>query len=274
MELEEGVFGLLGPNGAGKTTLIRIMADVLQPTGGSVLVDGVDKSILNDSYREMLGYLPQDLGLYRNFTARSLLLYIAALKGLDKSKAKSRTEELIELVGLKESADRYCKTFSGGMKRRLGIAQALLNDPKILILDEPTAGLDPKERIRFRNLISRISGNRIVLLSTHIVSDLDMLAGSIVLLKDGSMLRCGSGDTLVEELKDLVWSVAIPERSFSEYEAKYLVSNVTRRESTLELRIISGEKPEEAAKPELPSLEDMYLYYFNEKVPKDEEEAI
>ena len=265
LDLREGVIGLLGPNGAGKTTLMRIMADILRPTTGSILVDGIDKNILNDGYRDILGYLPQDLGLYRNFTARNLLLYIAALKGLEKRKARSKTEELIELVGLKDNADKHCRALSGGMRRRLGIAQALLNDPRILILDEPTSGLDPKERSRFRNLLSRISGDRIILLSTHIVSDLDMLAGSVILLKDGSVLRQGSGDILTEELKGKVWSVIVPENSFPEYEARYLVSNVSRRDNMLELRVVSEERPGTDAKTEPPTLEDMYLYFFNEK---------
>ncbi len=272
LDLRQGVIGLLGPNGAGKTTLMRILADILRPTTGSILVDGIDKNILNDGYRDILGYLPQDLGLYRNFTARNLLLYIAALKGLEKKKARSKTEELIELVGLKDNADKHCRALSGGMKRRLGIAQALLNDPRILILDEPTSGLDPKERSRFRNLLSRISGDRIILLSTHIVSDLDMLAGSVILLKDGSVLRQGSGDILTEELKGKVWSVIVPENSFPEYEARYLVSNVSRRDHMLELRVVSEERPGPEAKTEPPTLEDMYLYFFNEKSQYEFEE--
>jgi len=274
LEMTEGIYGLLGPNGAGKTTLMRIIADVLRPTEGSVRVDGELKEGMNERYRDLLGYLPQELGIYKSFTAYNFLMYIASLKGIEKHRAKSKAEELLEITGLKDSKVRLCGSFSGGMKRRLGIAQALLNDPKILILDEPTSGLDPKERVRFRNLISGISQNRIVLLSTHIVSDLDMIAKAVILLREGQLIRADAGKKLLEELDGKVWNVKIPESRFVEYENKYTIGNLTRRDGLLELRILSDARPEEAACPDSPTLEDMYLYFFKEKEQSGQEEAI
>ena len=187
--LTEGVTGLLGANGAGKTTLMRILCGILVPDGGTVTCDGMDAAA--EEYREILGYLPQEFGCYPGFTGRDFLLYMAAVKGLRKSDALKKTEELIGMTGLKEAARKKVRTYSGGMKQRLGIAQALLNDPKILILDEPTAGLDPQERIRFRNLIGEIGKDRIVLLSTHIVSDLEHIADRLMIMKEGGLLWQG-----------------------------------------------------------------------------------
>ena len=198
LRLHNGVFGLLGTNGAGKTTLMRMLCGILQPTSGTITFDGMDVS--EEGYRAILGYLPQDFGYYPEFTAMDFLLYMAALKGLPKPSAKRRANELLELVGLEDMGRKKIKTFSGGMKQRLGIAQALLNDPKLLILDEPTAGLDPKERVRFRNLIGHIGKDSIVLLSTHIVSDIEHIADEVLMMKDGNLIYHGAWD---EQMGDL-----------------------------------------------------------------------
>lgn len=198
-KLHPGVYGLLGANGAGKTTLMRMLCGILTPTGGTITFDGMD--VTQESYRAMLGYLPQDFGYYPEFTAMDFLLYLAALKGIPRASARCRAEELLELVSLKEVGKKKIKTFSGGMKQRLGIAQALLNDPKLLILDEPTAGLDPKERVRFRELIASLGRDSIVLLSTHIVSDVEHIADEILMMKDGQLIYQGRWDSGREDLE-------------------------------------------------------------------------
>jgi ABC-2 type transport system ATP-binding protein len=198
LRLHNGVFGLLGTNGAGKTTLMRMLCGILKPTSGTITFDGIDVS--EEGYRAILGYLPQDFGYYPEFTAMDFLIYMAALKGLPKPSAKRRANELLELVGLQDMSRKKIKTFSGGMKQRLGIAQALLNDPKLLILDEPTAGLDPKERVRFRNLIGQLGKDSIVLLSTHIVSDIEHIADEVLMMKDGNLIYHGAWD---EQMGDL-----------------------------------------------------------------------
>ena len=190
--LSEGVTGLLGANGTGKTTLMRMMTGILVPTSGEITADGI--AVQTEEYRSLLGYLPQDFGYYPEFTAKEFIQYIAALKGLEKRHAKRKTDELLEVVGLSDVANKKIKTFSGGMKQRVGIAQAIVNDPKILILDEPTAGLDPKERVRFRNLIAEIGKNTIVLFSTHIVSDIDSIAKSLLMMRDGQIIYEGAWD--------------------------------------------------------------------------------
>jgi ABC-2 type transport system ATP-binding protein len=197
--LTDGVTGLLGANGAGKTTLMRMMSGILNPTSGSVTADGIP--VQTEEYRALLGYLPQDFGYYPEFTAREFVQYIAALKGIEKKKAKKKTEELLETVGLSDVANKKIKTFSGGMKQRVGIAQALVNNPKILILDEPTAGLDPKERVRFRNLIAEIGKTSIVLFSTHIVSDIEHIAGNLLMIRDGQLIYEGKWDNQKGDLE-------------------------------------------------------------------------
>ena len=199
LRLNNGVYGLLGTNGAGKTTLMRMLCGILQPTSGTITFDGMD--VREEGYRAILGYLPQDFGYYPEFTAMDFLLYMAALKGLPKHSAKRRANELLELVGLQDMGRKKVKTFSGGMKQRLGIAQALLNNPKLLILDEPTAGLDPKERVRFRNLIGQLGEDSIVLLSTHIVSDIEHIADEVLMMKDGTLIYHGAWDDQMGDLE-------------------------------------------------------------------------
>lgn len=200
LRLQPGVYGLLGANGAGKTTFMRMLCGILRPTGGSVSLDGMDVS--TEQYRACLGYLPQDFGYYPSFTGEEFLLYLAALKGLGKQEARRRTAELLRLVGLESTAKKKVKTYSGGMKQRLGIAQALLGDPKLLVLDEPTAGLDPKERVRFRNLIAELGKDSIVLLSTHIVSDVEHIADVILMMKDGQLIYQGTRQDVPEGLEE------------------------------------------------------------------------
>ncbi len=263
-EFTEGVYGLLGPNGAGKTTIIRILADVLNPTDGSVMLNGEDIKDMDYRYRNLIGYLPQDFGVYKNFTAHRFLMYIAALKGLSKTESQKRIEELLEITNLKEYSNVKTGTFSGGMKRRLGIAQALLNDPKILIMDEPTSGLDPKERVRFRNLLSEISKDKIVILSTHIVSDIEYISKEIVLIKKGEILKTGSSESLTNEIKGKVWKVLTDENGLKTIEERFTVGNIFRNGNKIETRIISENRPDDSAEAEIPTMEDVFLYYFDE----------
>ena len=223
--LKPGVYGLLGANGAGKTTLMRMLCAVLESTSGEVLLDGKEITSMGADYRNVLGYLPQDFGYYPNYTAVEFLMYIAALKGIPKNVAKKRVTELLEVVDLSHVANKKVKTFSGGMKQRVGIAQALLNNPKILILDEPTAGLDPKERVRFRNLISAFSKDRIVILSTHIVSDVEFIAEDIIMMKDGQILHFGKTQEITTEIDGQVWECTVPTSRAEQYSETLNISN-------------------------------------------------
>lgn len=263
LELNEGVYGILGANGSGKTTLMRMLATVMRPTTGRLLLDGKDIFQLDEVYRDVLGYLPQRVGLYKNFSAEKFLRYVAALKGLEKEQAKEKVAEMLKWVGLDAHRKDKVGTFSGGMKQRIGIAQALLNDPKILIVDEPTAGLDPKERIRFRNLMSRIAVNRIILLSTHIVSDLEYIANEIVIMKDGLLIEKGNPRHLLKRLDGSVWLVTISDAQLAAYQDRYKVGNIVRNEDGLVVRVIADEKPQQTAVETAPNLEDLYLYYFD-----------
>lgn len=262
LELTSGIYGLLGPNGAGKTTLLKLIVDILTPSSGRITLDGVDITELGASYRDKLGYMPQEIGVYKNFSAKKFLKYIAALKGLSGKEAESKVAELLELVGLKDVANKRLGGFSGGMLRRIGIAQTLLNDPQILILDEPTAGLDPQERIRFRNILSELSGNRIVLLSTHIVSDMEFIAGQIILLRDGAVLRMDHTENLIRSVEDKVWSAVLSQEQFNQIKPLYSIGNIMQRSNGMEVRIISDKKPCDQAKSIQPILEDVYTYYF------------
>lgn len=266
LTMTNGVYGLLGVNGAGKTTLMRMLCTLLKPTSGNIYCNGKDIFKMDGEYRNLLGYLPQDFGFYPEFTVNDYLLYIATIKGERPAVARKRTNELISKVGLAKVANKKLKKLSGGMKRRAGIAQAMLNNPKILILDEPTAGLDPNERIRFRNLISELSEERLVLLSTHIVSDIEYIANEILMMKDGAILNKGTLDEIISTMPEKVWNCIVPQQSVSAITKRYKVSNMKSENHGVDLRIISAEKPCETAVYVQPSLEDVFLYYFGEKV--------
>ncbi|MGG7060109.1 ABC transporter ATP-binding protein [Clostridium nigeriense] len=265
--LNTGVYGLLGANGAGKTTLMRMICGVLNPTSGEILLDGCSIETLGENYRKLIGYLPQDFGYYPDFTAKEFMYYVAALKGINKQTAKSKTKELLELVGLLDVANKKIRTFSGGMKQRLGIAQAVLNDPKILVLDEPTAGLDPKERIRFRNLISDFSKDKIVILSTHIVSDVDYIADTILMMKDGQIIINSPSEGVTNEIEKKVWKCVVSKNEVDMISTKYRVVNLQHdSNNNVVLRIVSDIKPNENAINVEPTLEDLFLYHFDDMV--------
>ena len=260
--LRPGVYGLLGANGAGKTTLMRMLCAILESTSGEVLLNGKEITAMGADYRNILGYLPQDFGYYPNYTAMEFLMYIAALKGISKDIAKERSKELLKEVGLIHVANKKVKTFSGGMKQRVGIAQALLNNPEILILDEPTAGLDPKERVRFRNLLSAYAGDKIVILSTHIVSDVEAIADEVLLMKKGKFVLKGTVQELIQKANGKVWEMKISASEARRWQAKTTVANLRHEGREVVLRIISDHIPGEGAIPCEATLEDLYLYYF------------
>lgn len=262
LTLGSGVYGLLGPNGAGKTTLMRIMTDLLAPSTGRVLLDGQDIAVMGAAFRKKLGYLPQDFGVYPNFTAEQFLLYIARLKGLSKFEAKRQTDDLLHMVGLEDKKQKKLKGFSGGQRQRVGIAQALLGDPEILVLDEPTAGLDPEERIRFRGIISDLSQQKLVLLSTHIVSDLEAVANEIILLRKGVVLEMQKPSALLERLNGQVWIVTVPAAEEAAFTKQYACSNVMHTDGKSVIRLLSESAPRPDAVPTAPNMEDLYLYYF------------
>lgn len=262
LTLGSGVYGLLGPNGAGKTTLMRIMTDLLAPSTGRVLLDGQDIAVMGAAFRKKLGYLPQDFGVYPNFTAEQFLLYIARLKGLSKFDAKRQTDNLLRMVGLEDKKQKKLKGFSGGQRQRVGIAQALLGDPEILVLDEPTAGLDPEERIRFRGIISDLSQQKLVLLSTHIVSDLEAVANEIILLRKGVVLEMQKPASLLDRLNGQVWLVTVPAADEAALTKQYACSNVMHTDGKSVIRLLSESAPRPDAVPTAPNMEDLYLYYF------------
>lgn len=268
--LNNGIYGLLGPNGSGKTTLMRMLADVVNETSGSICVNGRDKKNMGEDYRDLVGYLPQDIGFYNNFTAEKFLFYVAALKGIEKKDAKEKIDELLLFVNLESYRKKKIGKFSGGMKQRLGIAQALLNDPKILILDEPTAGLDPNERIRFKNLIASLSRNRIVILSTHIVSDIEFLANEIMIMKDGKLVENDSPSNLIEKIRGKVWGLGVDENELDELNNEYKIVNTWVEKDSIRVRIVGDKKPSELAEPQEPNLEDMFLYYFGKEYGKND----
>ena len=262
--MDTGVYGLLGVNGAGKTTLMRMLCTLLTPTSGTITWDGQDIFSLGSAYRNLLGYLPQDFGYYPDFSVQDYLLYIASIKGLRPATARQRMQNLLEQVGLTQVRRQKMKKLSGGMKRRAGIAQAMLNDPKILILDEPTAGLDPKERIRFRNLISELAENRLVLLSTHIVSDVEYIADQILLMKDGSLVHHGTSQQLLAAAPTQVWTCTVPRAQADQLLHQYPVVNLKTLPQGVQLRVLSQTPPTPEAHPAEMTLEDIFLHYFGE----------
>ena len=268
--MTNGVYGLLGVNGAGKTTLMRMLTTLIKPTSGEILWDGQDVYAMDGQYRKLLGYLPQDFGYYPDFSIYDYLMYIASIKGIRPTVAKERVKLLLKQVGLVRARHKKMKTLSGGMKRRAGIAQAMLNDPKILILDEPTAGLDPSERIRFRNLISELSEDRIVLLSTHIVSDIEYIANEILLMKDGCITMSGTAEEIVASMPEKVWTFTVSKAQIDAYLKAYKVANVKTVPGGAELRVLSNLRPNSGAVEVEPNLEDAFLYHFGESAGEDD----
>ncbi len=262
LRLHNGVYGFLGANGAGKTTLLRMLCGVLKPTSGEIRCNGIEISRLNGEYRFLLGYLPQDFGYYPDFTAKRYLEYLAACKAVPKDLAKEKVQEMLRLVGLEGEQKQKIRTFSGGMIRRLGIAQAILNEPEILILDEPTSGLDPKERIRFRNIISALSKGRIVILSTHIVSDVEFIADQVLLMKEGSIVGQGTSREVTDSVRGKVWEYLAEPEEADRMNGTFAVSNLRNEGGRVYLRIVSDTCPCQGAAPADPGLEDVYLYYF------------
>ena len=263
LELGSGILGLLGPNGAGKTTLMSILATITKPTGGTIRWNGTDLAADPNAIRSVLGYLPQDFGVYPNLNAVEFLEYLAAVKGLDAASARRRIDELLDLVNLTDVRKRPLGGYSGGMRQRIGIAQALLNDPKLLIVDEPTAGLDPEERVRFRNLLSDLSGDRIVILSTHIVSDVEATATDIALISQGRLVAHAAPEGLLRAVEGKVWEWVIPSSELNAARQRYLVSNTTRRSDGVHVRLLASQPPAGTMQV-VPTLEDAYLFCLSQ----------
>ncbi|MCF3142466.1 ABC transporter ATP-binding protein [Streptomyces platensis] len=259
MTLGHGMVGLLGPNGAGKSSLMRIISTVTRPTSGTLRYEGTDLTADPDAIRRHLGYLPQDFGVYPHLTSREFLAYLAAAKGLSARSAKARIEELLELVNLTEAVKRPLGAYSGGMLRRVGIAQALLGDPRVIVVDEPTAGLDPEERVRFRNLLSDLSADRVVMLSTHIVSDVESVASDIAVMAGGRLLRRGAPEELMGDLEGRIWEILVDPSAVSAVQSHYVVSRMIRTSAGVRLRVLSAQPPVGDATQVAPDLEDAYL---------------
>lgn len=272
LTLTPGVWGLLGANGAGKTTLMRMIADIMIPTSGMIYYDGTDIRKMGKSYRNIFGFLPQDFGYSRDFTVKDYLEYVAALKDVPTRETTKKINQLLEILTLSDVKGKKIAKLSGGMKRRVGIAQAMLNDPKILVMDEPTAGLDPGERVRFRNLISEFSHDRIVLISTHIVSDIEYIATRNAIMKAGRIVDVGTTDELVKEIEGKVWTCTIPTRDLADYEMRLRIINQRSEDnSKVSIRYLS-ETPEIAESVAAqPWLEDLYLWYFPQENQEKEE---
>jgi len=262
LDIKPGILGLLGPNGAGKSTFMRMLATITKPTDGKILWNDMDVIKSPDILRAILGYLPQDFGVYPNLNAIEFLEYMAAIKGLSVVATRKRIDELLQVVNLVEAAKRPLGGYSGGMKQRVGIAQALLNDPQLLIVDEPTVGLDPEERVRFRNLLSDLSGERIVILSTHIVSDVEATATHIALVNKGQLLREAAPEDLLAELENKVWEWTVPSDELPALKQKHILSGTIRRSDGVQVRVVSESKPDNNAQNVSANLEDAYLYFI------------
>jgi ABC-2 type transport system ATP-binding protein len=254
-----GMLGLVGPNGAGKTTLMRIIATLIRQSEGAVIWDGKDTRTDGHAVREVLGYLPQEYGLYGEFSGRQFLRYLAAMKGLPDELARPRVAEVIEMVHLEQVADRKLAAYSGGMKQRIGIAQALLNDPELLIVDEPTAGLDPAEHVRFRTLLASLTANRLVILSTHVIGDVEAVASRLVILKEGKVIADTTPEALLASAAGQVWSLTTDAATAVRLQAEYQISALVQQSIGVTLRVASSTRPHESAVPIEPSLEDAYL---------------
>lgn len=263
--LSPGVYGLVGPNGAGKTTLMRMVCGLVKPDNGSILCDGISIHDLDEQYRKNLGYLPQNAGYYLGFTVQRYMEYIASVKGLDTNFSKQKINELLDVVGLKDVRKSKIASLSGGMRQRLGVAQSILNEPDILILDEPTVGLDPTERVKFRNLISTISRGKITILSTHIVSDVSYIADEILLVQNGKLQYRGSVQQLTETVEGKVWEVFVEKRQADMIAQSHIVSNIHHTSQGTVLRIISNSQPFPQANLVSPILEDAYLFHTGER---------
>jgi ABC-2 type transport system ATP-binding protein len=266
LEFKNGVYGLLAPNGAGKTTLIKLLTTLIFPSKGEILYDGVDIVALDEGYRDILGYLPQDFGYYKNYSPKQFLLYLSALKGMEKSKAIEVIDEILELVALKEVANKKMRKFSGGMIQRVGIAQALLNNPKVIILDEPTAGLDPKERVRFRNIISELSRDKIIIISTHIVSDIEFIANEVIMIKDKKIVYKDTIENICKTLNGKVYETEIEYSSAKEFRSNHIYLSEKQENGKMKIRFIAESEKNEDWKAVNPNLEDIFLYEYNEGI--------
>ena len=266
IEFENGVYGLLAPNGAGKTTLIKMIATLIFPTTGEILYNSENILTLDENYRDIVGYLPQDFGYYKNYTPIKFLMYISALKGIEKSKAYKKIQELLELVGLKQVENKKMKKFSGGMIQRVGIAQALLNDPKIIILDEPTAGLDPKERARFRNLLSELSRNRVIIVSTHIVSDIESISNEVVMIKDKHLLYKDKIESICSKIHGKVFEAEIDNEDIVEFRKRHLSLSEKQENGKMKVRFICEGGYDKDWSLVHPNLEDVFLYEYKDEV--------